>query len=211
MKETARGLVLIVAVAMAVATGALLVRKARSERKPLPRARASRDPRALDLSGRTAAETEAVLRAAVKGVRAATDLDAVPSDARTDIESLYGDDYHPYFVRGDLNGDGALDFVQAFVEVRNGAPWFDVAVFFGVPGGGFRDPVFVERAITLAPGDLSIERSLLILTPDLSLDVVRRWRYEPVSQLFVDPDADPPGAGQEGPGAADDGKPRTTA
>ena len=48
-------------------------------------------------------------------LRVAEDDDATPSDDRSDLVDLYGT-YHPFFVRGDLDGDGRLDFAQAFVE-----------------------------------------------------------------------------------------------
>jgi hypothetical protein len=106
------------------------------------------------------------------------------------MESVYAG-YHPFFVRGDLDGDGLLDFVQAFLRVRNGGPWFDVAVFFGLPGGGFSEPVWVERGISLADGDVSVERSLVVVTPDLAREETRRWRWEPGERRFEDADATP--------------------
>src|SRR5206468_337670 len=47
------------------------------------------------------------------GLRVASDQDRRPSDI-DDVQGLYGV-YHPYFVRGDINDDGVLDFVLAFV------------------------------------------------------------------------------------------------
>lgn len=177
-----------------------------------PRPSTPVESRPLDGSGRTVRETEAVLRAARGKARPATDRDAEASDARRDMDTLYSD-YHPYFVRGDLNGDGVLDFAQAFVEERNGGLWFDVAVFFGRPDGTFEEPVYVERSISLARGDLSIDRSLLLLTPDLSDEGVRRWRYEPREKRFVDADAAPhdPPEEEDAPEERPDGKLETRA
>ena len=160
--------------------------------KPATKA-SSADPRGLDASGRTNVERLAVEHAletfAKDGllVRAAEDGDAAESDERRDLEDVYGG-YHPFFVRGDLDGDGRLDFAQAFVEKRSGGPWFHVAVFFGAGDGTFQPPIWVERAISLGAGDLTIERSLLIITPDLGLDPTRRWRWEPAEKRFVDAD-----------------------
>ena len=143
------------------------------------------------------------------GARAALDADALDSDARTDLQNLYAD-YHPYFVRGDLDGDGRLDFAQAFVQRRNGALWFDVAVFFGQKDGTFGEPVFVEKGITLASGDLSIERCILVLVPDVSQDESRRFRYETQEHRFVDADAHTPTAGvdEDAPDETPDERPR---
>lgn len=149
-----------------------------------------------DTSGRTAAEARAVaaaLDAWVKGnegpaLRAADDDDAAPSPERGDLADLYAT-YHPFFVRGDLNGDGFIDFAQAFVEKGAGG-WFHVAVFLGKPDGGFEAPIWVERAVSLAAGDLSMERTLLIVVPDLGLDEARRWRWDGIEQRFLDADAD---------------------
>src|SRR5262249_42749772 len=48
-------------------------------------------------------------------LRIATDEDRRGSRSGDgDVHGLYGI-YHPYFVRGDLNDDGILDFVLAFV------------------------------------------------------------------------------------------------
>ena len=87
--------------------------------------------------------------------------------------------------------DGRLDFVQAFVEKGRSGLWFHVAVFFGRADGTFEKPVWVERAISLADGDVTVERSLVVITPDLSADPTRRWRWEAGEHVFVDPDAEP--------------------
>jgi hypothetical protein len=104
-----------------------------------------------------------------------------------DVRGLYGI-YHPYFVRGDLNDDGILDFVLAFVH-RNGegrSSWFSVVVFTGLGGEkGFAPGSFLEREISLARGDLSIDRDAILVTPDLSDDAVRRYRWDPVHRSYV--------------------------
>jgi hypothetical protein len=153
------------------------------------------DARGVDGAGRTPAEERALLLALAtwereKGspaLRVAEDGDAGDSDARSDLEDLYAE-YHPYFVRGDLDGDGRVDFAQAFVETGRAGAWFHVAVFFGREGGGFGPPVWVERAVSLAGGDLSIDRSLLVVTPDLAADESRRWRFDRTTGTFVDAD-----------------------
>ncbi len=153
------------------------------------------DARGLDAAGRTPAEERALALAleaiarekAAPSLRVAEDADAAATDARADLADLYVE-YHPYFLRGDLDGDGHLDFAQAFVEKGRGSAWFHVAVFFGRADGGFDPPVWVERAVSLASGDLSIERTLLIVTPDLAADEARRWRFDRTARTFVDAD-----------------------
>ena len=169
-----------------------LTRPAARQVKVAPKPAAA-EPRGLDASGRTKAERLAVEQALETfrkeglHVRAAEDADAAESDEHADLEQVYGG-YHPFFVRGDLDGDGRLDFAQAFVEKAPGGPWFHVAVFFGAGDGSFQKPIWVERAISLGAGDLTIERSLLIITPDLGLDPTRRWRWESGERRFVDAD-----------------------
>jgi len=139
-------------------------------------------------------------------LRPAEDSDAADSDARKDLENLYAD-YHPFFARGDLDGDGRLDFVQGFVERGKGTAWFHVAVFFGSPDGKFARPIWIEKAISLSAGDIAVERSLVVVTPDLGVDLARRWRFEPMSRRFVDADAAPAAdtpAEDEGEDAASD-------
>jgi hypothetical protein len=146
----------------------------------------------------TAAEKRAIdeaVAAAASGtprfaLRPAVDADATDTDEHRDLDAVYGG-YHPYFTRGDLNGDGRLDFVQAFLEKGKSGAWFHIAVFFGRPDGSFEKPVWVERSISLADGDVTVERSLVVVTPDLSADVARRWRWETRERVFVDPDAEP--------------------
>lgn len=190
-----RHVLLALAVAAVIAAAALFL--TRSSSKPVRGAASApvADTRGLDASGRTKAERRAVDEA-LEGfrkegllLRTAENGDAAESDERRDLDEVYGV-YHPFFVRGDLDGDGRLDFAQAFVEKGNGGPWFHVAVFFGTGDGSFQKPLWVERAISLASGDLTIERSLLIVTPDLALDPSRRWRWEAAERRFVDADDD---------------------
>jgi hypothetical protein len=140
-----------------------------------------------DRSGRTAAERRAIARVHRAGFRPAEDADALKSDSRDELEDVYVT-YHPYFVRGDLDGDGRLDFAQAYAYKVGGDMRFDVAVFFGNEEGTFTGPVFVQRGLDLAAGDLAIERTVLIVTPDLSQDDVHRWRYDLRDQRFHDAD-----------------------
>jgi hypothetical protein len=121
-------------------------------------------------------------------LRVATDQDRRGNRSGDgDVRGLYGI-YHPYFVRGDLNDDGILDFVLAFVH-RNrdrSASWFSVVVFTGLGGEkGFAPGSFLEREISLARGDLSIDRDAILVTPDLSDDAVRRYRWDPVHRSYV--------------------------
>lgn len=211
-----RHVLLVLVVAAAVAATTLYLkspgRKTSSSSTAAPKA----DGRGLDTSGRTKAEHRAVeeaLEAFRKEgllLRTAEDGDAAETDDHKDLEDTYGS-YHPFFVRGDLDGDGRLDFAQAFVEKGAGGPWFHIAVFFGTGEGTFQKPIWVERAVSLAAGDLTIERSLLIVTPDLGLDPARRWRWEPVEKRFVDTDASSRGsdpADDDAPDETPDQKPR---
>ncbi len=193
MSVRIRYVLFVLAVAVGTAAAALFLTKPRPKvSKPLAKA-PSAEARGLDASGRTKAERLAVEQALEifrkDGllVRAAEDGDSAESDEHRDLEEIYGG-YHPFFVRGDLDGDGRLDFAQAFVEKGSGGPWFHVAVFFGAGDGTFQRPMWVERAISLGAGDLTIERSLLVITPDLGLDPTRRWRWEPGEKHFVDAD-----------------------
>lgn len=193
MSVRIRYVLFVLTVAGATAAAALILTKA-APKPARPSAKApNAEARGLDPSGRTKAERLAVEQAyeAFKKdgllVRAAEGGDAAESDEHRDLEEVYGG-YHPFFVRGDLDGDGRLDFAQAFVEKGSGGPWFHVAVFFGAGEGMFQQPLWVERAISLGAGDLTIERSLLIITPDLGLDPTRRWRWEPGEKRFVDAD-----------------------
>lgn len=163
----------------------------------------------------TAAERRAIARALgtlPHGARVAADGDGTDTEPRRDMENVYAG-YHPYFVRGDLDGDGLLDFAQAFATPHGGQVWFDVAVFFGLPGGGFSEPVWVEKGISLADGDLAIDRSLVVVTPDLSRDETRRWRWEPEERRFADADATPSAEPQDedAPDETPDERPRVRA
>ncbi|MGE5345269.1 MAG: hypothetical protein ACM3JH_04875 [Acidithiobacillales bacterium] len=191
-------------VPLAVAVAVFLLPSASRKKGDRGRAAEPSVSHRLDLTGRTAAENRAIAAALEalekeKGspaLRVAEDDDAAPSDDRDDLKDLYGT-YHPYFVRGDLNGDGLPDFAQAFVE-KGPSGWFHVAVFFARPDGSFLQPVWVERAVSLAAGDISMERSLLIVVPDLSLDDVRRWRWDLIEHRFVDADAEGASGGDSG-------------
>jgi hypothetical protein len=118
-------------------------------------------------------------------LRVANDGDHRRSDD-DGIDGLYGI-YHPYFVRGDANDDGVLDFVIAFV--RRGSdrdtPWFSVVVFEGKPDGGFDAGGFLEREISLADGDLDLDRDAIVVTPDVSEDLTRRYRWDPAKHRHV--------------------------
>jgi hypothetical protein len=113
-------------------------------------------------------------------LRAATDDDRRASVDSDDVASMYGI-YHPYFVRGDANDDGLLDFVIAFVrrDSDDESPWFSVVVFAGDSRGGFGPGVILERDISLADGDLSMDRDTIVVTPDLSDEAARRYRWDP--------------------------------
>jgi hypothetical protein len=119
-------------------------------------------------------------------LRAAADGDHRKAEDGDGVEGLYGV-YHPYFVRGDDNDDGILDFVMAFVrrDSATDTPWFSVVVFDGRPDGSFESGGFLERDISLADGDLSIDRDAIVVTPDVSEDVARRYRWDPVKQRHV--------------------------
>ena len=118
-------------------------------------------------------------------LRVATDSDHRRSDD-DGIDGLYGV-YHPYFVRGDANDDGVLDFVVAFVrrDSARDTPWFSVVVFAGKPDGGFDAGGFLEREISLADGDLSVDRDAIVVTPDVSEDLTRRYRWDPAKHRHV--------------------------
>lgn len=117
--------------------------------------------------------------------RLAADSDLRLSADAEDVSRLYGA-YHPYFVRGDVNDDGTLDFVVAFVENARSASssLFTIAVFCGVPGGGFADPTLLEQNVALENGDLTIDRDSIVITPDLSQDTGRRYRWNSRKKEF---------------------------
>lgn len=155
---------------------------------------------------RTPAEEQAVRSVVRRGLRTAEDDDLLDSAGREDLDALYGE-YHPYFVRGDLDGDGRLDFAQAFIRRDADEPLFDVAVFFGTPTG-FSPPVWVERRASLKAGDLTIDRTIVVITPDLEDDAARRYRWDRATSAFVDAD----GGGGDDELPEDPGnRPRSTA
>lgn len=104
-----------------------------------------------------------------------------------DVRGLYGV-YHPYFVRGDVNDDGILDFILGFVHrgSEGATPWFSVVVFTGRgQDRGYRAGTLLERDVSLCQGDLSIDRDAILITPDLSDEGVRRYRWDPVHRSYV--------------------------
>jgi len=125
-------------------------------------------------------------------LRLATDADRIsPPEQDSGLRHLYGI-YHPYFVRGDLNDDGILDFVLGFVRRDSSPdlPWFSVVVFAGRErssgGSAFDSGTFLERDISLAHGDLSIDRDAVVITPDLEEDEsARRYRWDPARRSYV--------------------------
>jgi hypothetical protein len=132
--------------------------------------------------GLTLAESAAVRRylGARPEMRLATDEDSRPTDESNDMAKLYGV-YHPYFVRGDVDDDGLLDFVAGFVDRSrpSSSAWFSVVVFRGDGRGGFQPPVELERQVSLENGDLAIDRDSVLVTPDLSQETGRRYRWNP--------------------------------
>ncbi len=119
-------------------------------------------------------------------LRLAADGDHRAGDEGTGVEDLYGI-YHPYFVRGDGNDDGYLDFVMGVVrrDSDRDAPWFSVVLFSGRADGGFAPGAFLERDISLADGDVSLDRDTIVVTPDVADDVSRRYRWDPAKQRHV--------------------------
>jgi len=124
-------------------------------------------------------------------LRVATDADRLVSrDEDGGFQNVYGI-YHPYFVRGDVNDDGILDFALAFVRRDSSAslPWFSVAVFTGrgslAVGPAFDPGAFLERDVSLAHGDLSIDRDVIVITPDLTDEAVRRYRWDPARRSYI--------------------------
>jgi hypothetical protein len=162
-----------------------IVRETAPSEAPPPPPTGSSIPREVALSG---AETSAVraFLTSHPGWRVASDSDARPSEDADDMAPLYGV-YHPYFVRGDLDDDGRLDFVAAFVDRGKPAasPWFSVVAFLSDGRGGFRPPLVIESEISLERGDLSIDRDAVVVTPDLSEDdTSRRYRWNARQKRF---------------------------
>jgi hypothetical protein len=112
-------------------------------------------------------------------LRVATDADHRRADEGDDVENLYGV-YHP-------------DFVLAFVrrDSDRDTPWFSIVVFEGKADGSFEAGGFLERDISLADGDLSVERDSIVVTPDVAEDSARRYRWDPAKHrhVFVRDDA----------------------
>jgi hypothetical protein len=137
------------------------------------------------------AAVDAFLRANPQ-LRLAADGDHRPDEEGTGVGDLYGV-YHPYLVRGDGNDDGLLDFVAGFVrrDSDKDAAWFSVVIFAGKPDGSFAAGSFVEREISLADGDISLDRDTIVVTPDVADDISRRYRWDPARQrhVFVRDDA----------------------
>lgn len=137
-------------------------------------------------------------------LRVATDEDRHRgADSDAELRGLYGV-YHPYFVRGDLDDDGVLDFVLGFVRKDSGksAPWFSVVVFTGRTGsdgsGSFSSGTFLERDVSIARGDLAVDRDAVVITPDLADESVRRYRWDLATRSFLfvrDDDSDPEAPG----------------
>ena len=90
-------------------------------------------------------------------------------------------------ILGDANDDGILDFVLAFVrrDSDEESPWFSVAIFTGEARGGFAPGVILERDISLADGDISLDRDAVIVTPDVADDAARRYRWDPERRRHV--------------------------
>ena len=119
-------------------------------------------------------------------LRVASDGDARLPDDADDVSRLYGV-YHPYFVRGDIDDDGVLDFVVALVDrqKRSAAPWFSIVAFRADGSHGFRQGQMIESAISLEAGDISIDRDAIVITPDLGeTDSARRYRWNPRERRF---------------------------
>ena len=120
------------------------------------------------------------------GWRIAGDVDAHPSDDADDVSRLYGV-YHPYVVRGDIDDDGVIDFVAAFVQGAraDSGNRFAVVAFCGDGRGGYRPGQLIESDVALERGDLSIDRDSIVITPDLSDDdSSRRYRWNTMRRRF---------------------------
>ena len=146
---------------------------------------AKADDAGYALRPRERAAVDAFLREHVD-LRVAEDEDRRPNQDTGDLETLYGV-YHPYFVRGDANDDGVLDFVLAFVrrDSDRDAPWFSVVLFEGRGDGGFETGLLLERDVSLADGDLSLDRDAIVVTPDTSDEASRRYRWDPKRHRHV--------------------------
>ena len=184
----------IAAALVALLAGAACARRgearAAASPTPAPEAAATRPAPArasdagYDLRPSEQAAVDAFLREH-PDLRVATDSDHRVSDDEG-VAGLYGI-YHPYFVRGDDNDDGILDFVLAFVrrDSDRDTPWFSVVVFAGKPDGSFATGAFLEREISLADGDLAVDRDAIVVTPDVAEDAARRYRWDAGKQRHV--------------------------
>jgi len=165
------------------------VAKAEAPPERTPAAVVSTDPYGLRPAEKAAVDA---FLAAHSDLRMALDADARSPDAS--LLHLYGV-YHPYFVRGDVNDDGVLDFVLAFVrrDSPSTTPWFSVAVFAGREKGGYEPGTFLERDVSLADGDVSVDRDAIVITPDTEDDPNRRYRWDAVHHQFrfVNDDEEP--------------------
>jgi len=197
----------VLALALAAACAPACRKSALAARRALPSAAEAAPPSAPVPAARAESSEYPFMpleRAAVdEFVRTHPDLRLARDDDRREsrdgdggIRRLYGV-YHPYFVRGDLNDDGILDFVVAFVRRDSGrdTPWFSVVVFTGrngPRGPSFSAGTFIEKDVSLARGDLSIDRDAVLITPDLSDESARRYRWDPLrrSYVFVRDDSD---------------------
>ena len=66
------------------------------------------------------------------------------------------------------------------------SPWFSIVVFAGTDHGGFAPGTFLERDVSLADGDLSVDRDSIVITPDTDEeDSTRRYRWDPVRRAYV--------------------------
>jgi hypothetical protein len=72
-------------------------------------------------------------------------------------------------------------------------------VFSGRGDGNFSAGAFLERDISLADGDLSLDRDSIVVTPDTADESTRRYRWDPSRKRHVfvrdrpeEPDSPPP-------------------
>jgi len=78
--------------------------------------------------------------------------------------------------------------VLAFVrrDSDRDSPWFSVVVFTGKDRSAFGAGTFIERDVSLADGDLSVDRDSIVITPDLDEEEsTRRYRWDPVKRSYV--------------------------
>jgi len=191
-RRTAATLAVALVALLAVAAACARRSEARAATAPTPAPEAATTKSAparasdagYDLRPSEQAAVDAFLRAH-PDLRVARDSDHRASDDGG-VAGLYGV-YHPYFVRGDDNDDGILDFVLAFVrrDSDRDTPWFSIVVFAGRPDGTFAAGAFLEREISLADGDLAVDRDAIVVTPDVAEDAARRYRWDAGKQRHV--------------------------